>query len=134
MASLRSADMTIDLPRRVSHAAAAWADLAEGMTKSWMWWGHGHAGHQDALPRLAAGAVLAHDQHGDHDRSHGPDLRAHVQHGDHPLSAVSDGWTGDLELCLHSDYRRLSDFPVGTEHYYAGAVAILDPRLAQRVP
>src|SRR5262252_9786271 len=38
MASLRSADMTIDLPRRVSHAAAAWADLAEGMTKSWMWW------------------------------------------------------------------------------------------------
>jgi len=30
--------MTIDLPRRVSHAAAAWADLAEGMTKSWMWW------------------------------------------------------------------------------------------------
>src|SRR5262245_13122550 len=38
MASLRSADMTIDLPRRVSQAAAAWADLAEGMTKSWMWW------------------------------------------------------------------------------------------------
>src|SRR6266481_2994736 len=38
MATSWSADMTIDLPRRVSHTAAAWADLLEGMTKSWMWW------------------------------------------------------------------------------------------------
>jgi ABC-type polysaccharide/polyol phosphate export permease len=29
--------MTIDLPRRVSDTAAAWNDLLEGMTKSWMW-------------------------------------------------------------------------------------------------
>lgn len=37
MASYRSVDMTVDLPRRVSRAAAAWADLVEGMSKSWMW-------------------------------------------------------------------------------------------------
>jgi ABC-type polysaccharide/polyol phosphate export permease len=29
--------MTMDLPRHVSGAAAAWADLVEGMSKSWMW-------------------------------------------------------------------------------------------------
>jgi ABC-type polysaccharide/polyol phosphate export permease len=28
--------MTVDSPRRVS-GAAAWADLVEGMSKSWMW-------------------------------------------------------------------------------------------------
>src|SRR5262245_39565926 len=39
MTRLRSADMTIDLLRRVSDTAAAWADLMEGMTKSWMWSG-----------------------------------------------------------------------------------------------
>jgi ABC-type polysaccharide/polyol phosphate export permease len=37
MASLRNADMNVGLPRRVFDTAAAWADLAEGMTKSWMW-------------------------------------------------------------------------------------------------
>jgi ABC-2 type transport system permease protein/lipopolysaccharide transport system permease protein len=29
--------MTVDLPRRASRAAAAWADVVEGMAKSWMW-------------------------------------------------------------------------------------------------
>jgi len=37
MTSYRSVDMTVDLPRRASRAAAAWADLIEGMSKSWMW-------------------------------------------------------------------------------------------------
>jgi ABC-type polysaccharide/polyol phosphate export permease len=37
MTSYRSVDMTVDLPRRGSRAAAAWADLTEGMSKSWMW-------------------------------------------------------------------------------------------------
>src|SRR5262245_3621200 len=36
-ASDRSVHMTINLPRRASRAAAAWADLVEGMSKSWMW-------------------------------------------------------------------------------------------------
>ena len=30
--------MTGDLPVPVSPAAAAWDDLVEGMSKSWMWW------------------------------------------------------------------------------------------------
>src|SRR6266436_8730534 len=38
MATSWSADMTIDLPRRVPDTAAAWADLVEGISKSWMWW------------------------------------------------------------------------------------------------
>jgi ABC-2 type transport system permease protein/lipopolysaccharide transport system permease protein len=29
--------MSIDLPRRISLTEAAWADLVEGMSKSWMW-------------------------------------------------------------------------------------------------
>jgi ABC-2 type transport system permease protein/lipopolysaccharide transport system permease protein len=37
MTSDRSVDMTVDLPRRASRAAAAWADVVEGMAKSWMW-------------------------------------------------------------------------------------------------
>jgi ABC-type polysaccharide/polyol phosphate export permease len=37
MASDRSFEMTVDLPKRASRAAAAWADLSEGMFKSWMW-------------------------------------------------------------------------------------------------
>jgi ABC-type polysaccharide/polyol phosphate export permease len=37
MADDRGFEMTVDLPRRASHAAAAWADLVEGMSKSWMW-------------------------------------------------------------------------------------------------
>jgi homopolymeric O-antigen transport system permease protein len=37
MASDRSFEMTVDLPKRTSRAAAAWADLVEGMSKSWMW-------------------------------------------------------------------------------------------------
>lgn len=35
--SYRSADMSIDFPKRVSPSAAAWDDLVEGMSKSWMW-------------------------------------------------------------------------------------------------
>jgi ABC-2 type transport system permease protein/lipopolysaccharide transport system permease protein len=35
--SNRSLDMTVDLPKPVSGTAAAWADLVEGMSKSWMW-------------------------------------------------------------------------------------------------
>src|SRR5262249_45284223 len=38
MASRSSANVSIDLPRPASSTAAAWADLVEGMTKSWMWW------------------------------------------------------------------------------------------------
>ena len=30
--------MSIDLPKRVTPSAAAWDDLVEGMSKSWMWW------------------------------------------------------------------------------------------------
>lgn len=37
MASNWSVNMTVELPKRASRAAAAWADLAEGMSKSWMW-------------------------------------------------------------------------------------------------
>src|SRR5215475_3249165 len=37
MVSYRSVDMTVDMPRRASPTAAAWADLVEGMSKSWMW-------------------------------------------------------------------------------------------------
>jgi homopolymeric O-antigen transport system permease protein len=37
MASDWSGDMSVELPKRASRAAAAWADLAEGMSKSWMW-------------------------------------------------------------------------------------------------
>ena len=37
MASDRNLEMTVDLPTHASRAAAAWADLAEGMSKSWMW-------------------------------------------------------------------------------------------------
>src|SRR5215475_27295 len=37
MVSYRSVDMTVDMPRPASRAAAAWADLIEGMSKSWMW-------------------------------------------------------------------------------------------------
>ena len=29
--------MSIDFPKRVSPSAAAWDDLVEGMSKSWMW-------------------------------------------------------------------------------------------------
>jgi ABC-type polysaccharide/polyol phosphate export permease len=35
--SYRSADMSIDFSKRVSPSAAAWDDLVEGMSKSWMW-------------------------------------------------------------------------------------------------
>ena len=35
--SYRSADMSIDWPKRGSRSAAAWDDLVEGMSKSWMW-------------------------------------------------------------------------------------------------
>jgi ABC-type polysaccharide/polyol phosphate export permease len=37
MASHWSGNMSIDLPRPVSRTEAAWADLVEGMSKSWMW-------------------------------------------------------------------------------------------------
>jgi ABC-type polysaccharide/polyol phosphate export permease len=37
MADDRGFEMTVDLPRRAPRAAAAWADLVEGMSKSWMW-------------------------------------------------------------------------------------------------
>jgi homopolymeric O-antigen transport system permease protein len=37
MASHSSASTNINLLRRVSDTAAAWADLVEGMSKSWMW-------------------------------------------------------------------------------------------------
>jgi ABC-2 type transport system permease protein/lipopolysaccharide transport system permease protein len=37
MADDRGFEMTVDLPRRASRAAEAWADLIEGMSKSWMW-------------------------------------------------------------------------------------------------
>jgi ABC-2 type transport system permease protein/lipopolysaccharide transport system permease protein len=37
MATDWSVSASADLLRRVSRAAAAWADLAEGMAKSWMW-------------------------------------------------------------------------------------------------
>jgi ABC-type polysaccharide/polyol phosphate export permease len=37
MAGDWSANMSIDLPRPVSRTEAAWADLVEGMSKSWMW-------------------------------------------------------------------------------------------------
>jgi len=37
MASHWSANMSINLSRPVSRTEAAWADLVEGMSKSWMW-------------------------------------------------------------------------------------------------
>ncbi len=37
MASQWSASTNINLPRPVSRTEAAWADLVEGMSKSWMW-------------------------------------------------------------------------------------------------
>ena len=33
----KSFDITVNLPTRASRATAAWADLVEGMSKSWMW-------------------------------------------------------------------------------------------------
>src|SRR5262245_33509647 len=37
MADDRGFDMTVELPRRATRTAAAWADRVEGMSKSWMW-------------------------------------------------------------------------------------------------
>jgi ABC-2 type transport system permease protein/lipopolysaccharide transport system permease protein len=37
MASHWNVDMSMDLPKPVSRTEAAWADLVEGMSKSWMW-------------------------------------------------------------------------------------------------
>jgi ABC-type polysaccharide/polyol phosphate export permease len=37
MASPSSVNTSIDLPKPVSRTEAAWADLVEGMSKSWMW-------------------------------------------------------------------------------------------------
>src|SRR5262245_22428393 len=37
MSSSRSAHSSIDLPTPVSPTAAAWTDLVEGMSKTWMW-------------------------------------------------------------------------------------------------
>src|SRR6478736_6301637 len=36
--SYRNAHMSFDWPKRGSPSAAAWDDLVEGMSKSWMWW------------------------------------------------------------------------------------------------
>jgi homopolymeric O-antigen transport system permease protein len=37
MATDRGFPMAVDLPKRSSRAMGAWADLVEGMSKSWMW-------------------------------------------------------------------------------------------------
>jgi hypothetical protein len=37
MASHWNFDISIDLPKPVSRTEAAWADLVEGMSKSWVW-------------------------------------------------------------------------------------------------
>src|SRR5215470_3515765 len=39
MTSCSSANMSVNLPKPASSIAAAWTDVVEGMTKSWMWWG-----------------------------------------------------------------------------------------------
>jgi len=38
MVSLHTVDLSLEFPPPPSHATAAWIDLVEGMSKTWMWW------------------------------------------------------------------------------------------------
>ena len=123
-----------DLPTPVSRTAAAWDDLVEGMSKSWMW---SAMAMQDIRMRYrgsllgpfwltismvimiaAMGLIYA--------RMFNMEITT--------LPAVSDGRPGDLELRVDGDHRRLPDLPLGPKRHHASAHAVLGSRLAHGVP
>src|SRR5215813_12867987 len=114
----QSAEMKHDLLRRVSDTTAACNDLVEGTTKSWMW---SAMAMQDIKMRYR-GSLL------------GPFWLTVSMITMIAAMGLIYARMFHLEFSFHGDHRRLSDLPIGAEHHYSGAVAILDPRLAQCLP